>query len=202
MKFFSVSGKSTPKYLIVGLGNPGLQYARTRHNVGFLALDHISKKLGCDTKRLKHLALTEKAVIDGIGVLLMKPQTFMNNSGEAVRDAADFYKIPPKNIIVIFDDTSLPVGALRVRKNGSAGGHNGIKSIISHLGTQEFPRIKLGIGAKPSGYDLADYVLGKMSDSDLEKTSANFDNIFGAVRLIIKGETDKAMCDFNTNGTN
>ncbi len=199
MKFFGGIGKSTPRFLVVGLGNPGSQYAHTRHNAGFLAIDHIAEKLGCNIKHLKHLSLIQKTIISQTGVLLMKPQTYMNNSGEAVRDAANFYKIPAENVIVIYDDTSIGVGALRIRKNGSAGGHNGIKSIISHLGTQDFPRIKLGIGNKPDGYDLADYVLGKFTDDDIKRVSANFDNILSAIECIIEGNTDKAMNLFNKN---
>ena len=147
-------------YLIAGLGNPGKQYENTRHNAGFMALDALADQLGTSIEEKKHKALCGKGLIGGEKVILLKPQTFMNLSGESIRAAADFYKVDPDHIIVIYDDISLEPGQLRIRKKGSAGGHNGIKSIIAHLGTQEFPRIKVGVGAKPDRMDLADYVLG------------------------------------------
>lgn len=150
-------------YLIAGLGNPGKQYENTRHNAGFMALDALADQLGTSIEEKKHKALCGKGLIGGEKVILLKPQTFMNLSGESIRAAADFYKVDPDHIIVIYDDISLEPGQLRIRKKGSAGGHNGIKSIIAHLGTQEFPRIKVGVGAKPDRMDLADYVLGHFS---------------------------------------
>ena len=150
-------------YIIAGLGNPGRQYENTRHNAGFMALDALADQLGVAVEERKHKALSGKGVIGGERVLLLKPQTFMNLSGESIRAAADFYKVEPEHIMVIYDDISLNPGQLRIRKKGSAGGHNGIKSIIACLGTQEFPRIKVGVGAKPDRMDLADYVLGRFS---------------------------------------
>ena len=146
-------------YLIAGLGNPSKTYEGTRHNVGFSMIDVIGNKFDIDVTTKKHKALVGRGVIDGMRVILAKPQTYMNLSGESIREIADFYKIEPENIIIIYDDISLDVGQLRIRKKGSAGGHNGVKNIIAHLGTQEFPRIKVGIGNKPEGWDLADYVL-------------------------------------------
>ena len=150
-------------YIIAGLGNPGKQYENTRHNAGFMALDALADQLGVSLSEKKHKALCGKGMIGGEKALFMKPQTFMNLSGESIRAAADFYKVEPEHIMVIYDDISLEPGQLRIRKKGSAGGHNGIKSIISCLGTQEFPRIKVGVGAKPDRMDLADYVLGHFS---------------------------------------
>ena len=150
-------------YIIAGLGNPGRQYENTRHNAGFMALDALADQLGVAVEEREHKALCGKGVIGGERVLLLKPQTFMNLSGESIRAAADFYKVEPEHIMVIYDDISLNPGQLRIRKKGSAGGHNGIKSIIACLGTQEFPRIKVGGGAKPDRMDLADYVLGRFS---------------------------------------
>lgn len=150
-------------YIIVGLGNPSKQYEGTRHNAGFMTLDVLADRYNIDISEKKHKALCGKGVIEGNKVVLLKPQTFMNLSGESVRAAADFYKVAPEEIIVIYDDISLEPGQLRVRKKGSAGGHNGMKNIIAHLGTQDFPRIRVGVGEKPAGMDLADYVLGRFS---------------------------------------
>ena len=150
-------------YLIVGLGNPGREYEHTRHNAGFDAIDVLAGKLGADVKEKKHKGLCGKGMIAGEKVILLKPQTFMNLSGESVRAAADFYKIDAEHMIVLYDDIDLDVGKLRVRAKGSAGGHNGIKNIIAHMGTQEFPRVRIGVGAKPDRMDLADYVLGRFS---------------------------------------
>ena len=151
-------------WMLVGLGNPGAQYARTRHNMGFLALDALEKQLGAGKEKSRFQALCTTAVSGGQKLLLVRPQTFMNASGLAVRQAADYYKIPPERIIVLFDDISLPVGRLRVRAAGSAGGHNGIKSIVQELQSQAFPRVKVGVGQKPHpDYDLADWVLSTFS---------------------------------------
>ena len=147
--------------LIVGLGNPTKEYENTRHNIGFMAIDALSEDYHIPVESLRHKALIGKGAIEGQRVILAKPVTYMNLSGEAVRAISDYYKIPPEDIIIIFDDTTLDVGRMRIRKKGSAGGHNGIKSIIAHLGTMEFPRIKIGIGAKREGQDLADYVLSR-----------------------------------------
>ena len=152
--------KSTVDWLIVGLGNPGREYEKTRHNVGYRAADLLAKEAGVSIDRAKFRGLTRTAALAGQKVLLLKPETYMNNSGEAVQLAAMFYKLPISHILVLSDDISLPVGKIRVRAEGSAGGHNGLKSIISHLGSQDFPRIKIGVGAKPHpDYDLADWVL-------------------------------------------
>ena len=157
-------------WLLVGLGNPGDHYAKTRHNVGFRAIDALAKRLGVKVDRAKFRGLYGQAVFEGQKLILLKPQTFMNNSGLSVMDAARFYKLPPERVIVIFDDISLDVGRLRVRADGSAGGHNGIKSIIGGLNSQAFPRVKIGVGAKPHpDYELADWVLSNFSASE-EKT--------------------------------
>ncbi len=153
-------------YLIVGLGNPGSKYARNRHNIGFRVVDALADRFNCEIETDKHKGLIGKGVIGGEKVIFAKPLTYMNLSGECVRSVVDFYKIPVENVIVVFDDISLDVGKLRIRKKGSAGGHNGIKSIIAHLGSDAFPRLKFGVGDKPKGMDLADYVLGNFSAED------------------------------------
>ena len=186
-----------PEYIIVGLGNPGKDYEKTRHNTGFMALDLISEKIGTHIDRLKFKALTTVSEIGGHQVLLMKPQTFMNLSGEAVFAAMDFYKIPLEKVIVVYDDTTLDVGKMRIRKKGSAGGHNGIKSIIALCSGDTFPRIKIGIGKKPEGWDLADWVLGKYSEDDLKTLQGMYENSFEAAKLIMEGKTEEAMGKFN-----
>ena len=186
------------EFLIVGLGNPGGKYEITRHNAGFLWADLFAESLNTEIKRLKYHALTAEVNIAGHRCLLMKPQTFMNNSGEAVSEAAKFYKIPLEKIIVVFDDISLPIGKLRVRRKGSAGGHNGIKSIIAHLGSENFPRVKIGVGAKPHpDYDLADWVLTSFKKEDFPALKEAMESACKAVELIVKGETDKAMNQYN-----
>ena len=183
-----------PEFLIVGLGNPGRDYEFTRHNSGFLTLDHIAAELDVEIKKFQSKALAGDAEIDGRRCLLMKPQTFMNNSGEAVRDAAAFYKIPPEKIIVIFDDISLPCGKLRIRRKGTDGGHNGIKSIIYHLKSDNFPRIKIGVGAKPDpDYDLADWVLSRFGKDDIELLKHAISKATEALPYIIDGDIEKAM---------
>ena len=192
------SQPTKPEFIIAGLGNPGVAYENTRHNAGFLAIDALEKKFSFTSNEHKFNAVCNRAVIGGKSCLIMRPQTFMNNSGEAISDAMDFYEIDPKNIIVIFDDISLDVGAMRIRRKGSAGGHNGLKSIIALCGTQDFPRVKIGIGAKPHpDYDLADWVLSRFSDEDMKKLSEVFDHTAEAVELIVKGETGEAMNRFN-----
>ena len=182
------------EFLIVGLGNPGKNYEFTRHNAGFLTLDHIASELDTEINNLKNNALVADVVINNHRCLLVKPQTFMNNSGTAVRDIAKFYKIPPENIIVIFDDISLPCGKLRIRRKGTDGGHNGIKSIIYHLNSDQFPRIKIGVGAKPNPeYDLADWVLSKFGKDDTEQLKAAITKATEVLPLILDGEIDKAM---------
>ena len=182
------------EFLIVGLGNPGKNYEFTRHNAGFLTLDHIASELDTDINNLKNNALVADVVINNHRCLLVKPQTFMNNSGTAVRDIAKFYKIPPEKIIVIFDDISLPCGKLRIRRKGTDGGHNGIKSIIYHLNSDQFPRIKIGVGAKPNPeYDLADWVLSKFGKDDTEQLKAAITKATEVLPFILDGEIDKAM---------
>ena len=184
-------------YIIAGLGNPGKKYENTRHNMGFLAVDLLAEKYGIRIDKIKFKALVGEGRIAGQKVLLVKPQTYMNLSGESVREIADFYKIEPENIIIIYDDISLDVGQLRIRKKGSAGGHNGIKNIIAHLGTQEFPRIKVGIGNKPEGWDLADYVLSKYSKAEQEALEEAADGVIGAVKLMLMDDIEAAMNRYN-----
>lgn len=195
--FFKRSKEIAPgpiEFLIVGLGNPGKNYEFTRHNAGFLTLDHIASELDTEINNLKNNALVADVVINNHRCLLVKPQTFMNNSGTAVRDIAKFYKIPPEKIIVIFDDISLPCGKLRIRRKGTDGGHNGIKSIIYHLNSDQFPRIKIGVGAKPNPeYDLADWVLSKFGKDDTEQLKAAITKATEVLPFILDGEIDKAM---------
>ena len=190
--------KTSPvDFLIVGLGNPGRKYEESHHNAGFMALDPRAAQLGASVTRAKFDALTGHAVLAGKKVLLMKPQTFMNLSGDAVRKAADFYKVPPERIIVLFDDISLAPGRLRIRKTGSAGGHNGIKSIIGNIG-QDFPRVKIGVGEKPRPeYDLADWVLSRLTQAEKKAVEARYDDICGALELMMKGQFDTAMSRYN-----
>ena len=185
-------------WLLVCLGNPGDKYENTRHNVGFMVADEIGERQNAPIQRLKFKALTNLLTISGEKVLVMKPVTYMNLSGEAVRPAADFYKIPPEHIIVISDDTALDVGKLRIRKGGSAGGHNGLKSIIQQLGTDQFPRIRVGVGKKPHpDYDLADWVLGKFQGEDKKTIDAAVERCADAVECYIKEGPDRAMNKFN-----
>ena len=185
-------------YLIAGLGNPGKQYENTRHNAGFMALDALADQLGTSIEEKKHKALCGKGMIGGEKVILLKPQTFMNLSGESIRAAADFYKVDPDHIMVIYDDISLEPGQLRIRKKGSAGGHNGIKSIIAHLGTQEFPRIKVGVGAKPDRMDLADYVLGHFSQIESRVMDDAAKEAGHAAQAIILDGIEAAMNCYNS----
>ena len=186
---------TTPvSFIIAGLGNPGAQYAKTRHNVGFVAIDYIAEKLGVRIDRAKFHALVTEAKIGNVRVLLMKPETFMNNSGVAIGEAAAFYKIAPDHVIVLHDEISFEPGIIRIRRKGSAGGHNGLKSIIAHLASEDFPRVKIGVGKKPSpDYDLADWVLGKMPKDASDAVDARNEDILGAVRFITEGKIDEAM---------
>ena len=189
---------SGAEWLIVGLGNPGGQYENTRHNVGFRALDELAEIAGVPVQKLKYKALTNTCTINGSKVLLMKPITYMNLSGEAVGEAARFYKLPPERVLVLSDDVSLPVGRLRIRKSGSAGGHNGLKSIIQHLGTEAFPRVKIGVGGKPHpDYDMADWVLGKFSPEDQKVIDAMVQKAAQAAAYYIQEGPDRAMAKFN-----
>lgn len=184
-------------YIIAGLGNPSKEYEKTRHNAGFDTIDLLAEKLGIDLTEKKHRAYCGKGMIGTEKVLLLKPQTFMNNSGESLRDAADFYKVEPEQILVIYDDISLEPGQLRIRMKGSAGGHNGIKSIIAHLKTQDFPRIKIGVGAKPERMDLADYVLSRFSPAEREKMEESFREGAEAVITFLQDGADAAMNRYN-----
>lgn len=186
-------------YIIAGLGNPGAKYEMTRHNAGFLSMDLLAIEEGFDIKKLKHHALVCDAQINGKRCLIMKPQTMMNNSGEAVGEAAKFYKIPPERVIIVFDDISLDVGQTRIRRKGSAGGHNGIKSIIAHLGSENFPRVKVGVGKKPNPeYDLVSWVLGRFPKEQEADLKSALENSTKAVRLIVNDEIDRAMNLYNS----
>lgn len=201
MGFFSKNKTPSgpPEYLIVGLGNPGRQYELTRHNAGFLFADLLADKLSANINKIQFKSVTTVIDLSGKKCLLMKPQTFMNNSGEAVKQAAAFYKIPPEKIIVIFDDISLPCGKLRIRRKGSAGGHNGIKSIIYHLNSDNFPRIKLGVGEKPHpDYELADWVLSNFKKDELPLLREAAEKACDAAELMVNGNADKAMSNFNS----
>lgn len=185
-------------FIIVGLGNIGKQYEMTRHNAGFLAIDRIAEKYGTRIDRVKFHATVGECNIGGKRVLLMKPTTLMNLSGVAVGEAASFYKIPPENVLVLHDEISFDPGMLRIRRKGSAGGHNGLKSLIASLASDEFPRIKIGVGKKPNPqYDLADWVLGKMPEADMKAMSARFDDIATAAEMIVKGDIDGAMAKYS-----
>ena len=181
-------------YIIAGLGNPTKEYEGTRHNVGFDVIDRLSERYNIDVTMEKHRALIGKGMIAGQKVILVKPQTYMNLSGESIRSVIDYYKVDPeKELIVIYDDISLGVGQLRIRAKGSAGGHNGIKNIIAHLGGQVFPRIKVGVGEKPPKYDLADYVLGHFTKQEQAIFAERFDEVYDAVQLIVMGDITEAM---------
>lgn len=185
-------------WLIVGLGNPGEKYENTRHNVGFQVIDELAERQGKPVQRLKFKALTGLLTIGGEKALVMKPVTYMNLSGEAVRPAADFYKLPPERILVISDDVALAAGRLRIRAKGSAGGHNGLKSIIQHLGTDQFPRIRVGVGEKPHpDYDLADWVLGRPQGEDKKAIDAAVKRAADAVECILTQGLERGMGKFN-----
>lgn len=185
-------------YIIVGLGNPGRKYEGTRHNAGFRCIDALAEKYGISVLDLKYKALVGKGVIEGQKVILVKPQTFMNLSGESVAEVVNFYKADPETeLLVICDDIYLDTGVLRIRKKGSAGGHNGMKNIIAHTGTQLFHRIRLGVGKKPEQFDLADYVLGHFSKEENRQLEEGISRVVEAVPLLIAGRTDEAMNRFN-----
>ncbi|MDP4108508.1 MAG: aminoacyl-tRNA hydrolase [Bacillota bacterium] len=188
-----------PEWIIAGLGNPGAKYAGTRHNAGFMALDRISESNDIPVKNLKFKALSATGLINGTPVLLIKPQTFMNLSGESVREAASFYKIPPERILVIFDDLSLDTGRLRIKRDGSDGGHNGIKNIIYNLSSDKFPRIKIGIGSPQNPeYDIKDWVTGKLSGADALAVREAASKAAEAVSEILRSGLDSAMNKFNS----
>ncbi|MDR0818945.1 MAG: aminoacyl-tRNA hydrolase [Oscillospiraceae bacterium] len=191
-------GKNTPSWLVVFLGNPGDKYVRTRHNAGWLAADAVENFADKRIKRVKFKSLTEVVTLGGKSVLLIKPQTFMNLSGDAVAPAARFYKIPPERVVVVHDDLDLPPGKLRIKRGGSDGGHNGLKSIIARLGSKEFPRIKLGIG-KPehSGFDTLDWVIGKISSADFDVIKEAAARVPEVLEILVRDGTDAAMNKFN-----
>ena len=190
--------KSSVDWLIVGLGNPGREYEKTRHNVGYRALDLLAQQAGVRVDRAKFRSLSRTCTLAGQKVLLLKPETFMNNSGEAVQLAAMFYKVPISHILVLSDDISLPVGKIRIRPEGSAGGHNGLKSIIAHLGSQDFPRIKIGVGAKPHpDYDLADWVLSSFSAQEEKALASAIEHAAAAVPELLRNGPARAANQFN-----
>lgn len=190
--------RSNYDWMIVGLGNPGQQYASTRHNTGFMTLDLLAQRLQVKVSKERFQAQTAQAVYDGQKLLLVKPQTYMNASGLSVEPAAHYYKLPPERIIVLFDDISLPVGKLRIRKSGSAGGHNGLKSLISSLGSDQFPRVKIGVGAKPHpDYDLADWVLSTVSKSEWPDYQSAMEHAADAALCIVKNGCERAAAEYN-----
>lgn len=187
------------EYIVCGLGNPGTQYENTRHNAGFMAVDTIAEKLGAQVKKLKFKSLTADVNLGGKRCLLMKPTTFMNNSGEAVEEAMSFYKLPPEKLLVLYDDISLDVGRLRIRRKGSDGGHNGIKSIILHLNSDAFPRVKIGVGKKPHpDFNLADWVLSAFKKDEGENLESALAKAADAAELIVCDKTEEAMNRFNS----
>lgn len=187
-----------PEWLVVGLGNPGLEYANTRHNAGFLALNELAAQHAFALTTMKFRSDCGDGLFGGVRCFFMKPATYMNNSGEAVAAAAEFYKIPAERVLVLYDDISLPPGKIRIRRKGGAGGHNGMKSIIELLGTDEFPRIKIGVGAKPHpDYDLADWVLSAFTDADMELLKPALEQAAAAAALIVSGDIDGAMSKYS-----
>ena len=188
----NLHGKLT--WIVAGLGNPGLEYETTRHHAGFLTMDELAKQCGVKLDQMKFKSDCGEAMLGEVRCLLMKPTTYMNLSGDAIAAAANFYKIPPEQVLVIYDDISLPPGKLRLRRKGSAGGHNGIKSIIAQLGTEEFPRIRVGVGAKPNPqYDLADWVLSKFSEEDMTALQPALEHAADAAKKIVSGDMNGAM---------
>lgn len=200
VKLFGRGGKQTSSldWILVCLGNPGDKYENTRHNVGFMTADALGERLHKPIQRLKFRALTNVVEYGGCRVLLMKPTTYMNLSGEAVREACQFYKLPPERVLVVSDDVSLPVGKLRLRRSGTAGGHNGLRSIIGQLHSDQFPRLKIGVGQKPHpDYDMADWVLGKFSKEDRKAIDAAIDRALDAIECVFSQGMDRAMSQYN-----
>lgn len=198
-KIEKTSAEAVPvTHIIAGLGNPGAKYDKTRHNAGFMAIDALAASLGVKIDRAGFHSLTAEVNISGVRALLMKPETYMNNSGQAIAEAASFYKIPPERVIVLHDEISFDAGIIRIRRKGSAGGHNGLKSIIAMLGSEEFPRIKIGVGKKPSPeYDLVDFVLGKLPREAQSAISDRYADIIASVELMTKDKIDEAMNKFS-----
>ena len=203
-ELFKQISKSTPastepvSYIIAGLGNPGDEYTYTRHNAGFLCMDYIAQKNNCSVNRLKFKSLTADVVIGGKRVILLKPQTYMNRSGEAVSEAASFYKIPSEKIIVLCDDVNFDAGKLRIRKKGSDGGQKGVRSIIEHLGEDTFSRIKLGVGKKPTPeYDMGDWVLSRFSKEEEKALYSAIESAYEALLLMLSDKTEQAMAKYN-----
>ena len=195
---FKNQEKGQEFFVIAGLGNPGREYAETKHNVGFCVIDRLAEKYHIDVTKFKQKALIGDGTINGRRVLLVKPQTFMNLSGESIREIVNFYKIPQDRFVVIYDDTSMPAGQIRLREKGSHGGHNGIRNIIDYLQTDGFPRIKVGVGAKPHpDYNLADWVLSVYTEDEMKKISEAAKKCLGAVEMIIRGEFEAAMSRYN-----
>jgi PTH1 family peptidyl-tRNA hydrolase len=189
--------KDENMYIIVGLGNPGKEYEGTRHNAGFMVIDRMAEKYGIDVNDEKFKGLLGKGIVEGNKVLLVKPQTYMNNSGECVRSVMDYYKADIDDVIVVFDDISLEPGKLRLRPKGSAGGHNGIKSIIAHLGSEGFKRVKFGVGDKPKGWDLVDWVLGRFKAEDANEIEAGIERACAALVWIMNEGIESGMNHFN-----
>ena len=196
LPFFKQRGDKN-MIIITGLGNPGKQYDKTKHNVGFWVIDKLAKEYNIEVTKFKHKALIGEGNIAGKKVLLVKPQTYMNLSGESIREIIKFYKVPLEQFYVIYDDTSLPLSNVRIREKGSAGGHNGIKNIIAHLGTDIFLRIKVGIGEKPNGWDLADYVLAPFSKDEEPLILSGVDKAYHAVELLLTKGIKEAMNQTN-----
>lgn len=195
----SSASRGKIEYVIAGLGNPGMEYDGTRHNAGFAVIDALAKELGEDVNRLKFKGKTAEVTVGGVRCLLLKPTTYMNNSGESIVQALEFYKIPVENLIVVCDDISLDPGKLRIRRKGSHGGHNGLRSICELTGSDNYPRIKIGVGKKPHpDYDLAKWVLGKFGREDSEKMKTSAENAADCIKLMVQGKTDEAMNKFNS----
>ena len=187
------------EYIVVGLGNPDRKYENTRHNAGWLAIDRIADKLGCDVNKIKYKSFIGTCTVNGAKVMLMKPTTYMNNSGQAIYEAMNYYKLDIEHVVIVYDDISLEPGKLRIRRKGSDGGHNGIKSIIYLTGEDTFPRIKMGVGKKPHPkYDLADWVLSRFSPDDRKKLGEAADNACECIEMIVGGRIDEAMNRYNS----